>query len=34
MRLLEDDLNSQLHVEGFAGSDSGSTIEVADGVTD
>src|SRR5215469_1639080 len=29
---LEDDLNSQLHVEGLAGSDSGSTVEVPDGV--
>src|SRR5215471_8480431 len=31
---LEDDLNSQLHVEGLAGSDSGSTVEVSYGVAD
>src|SRR5215472_7625524 len=29
---LKDDLNSQLHVEGFAGTDSGSAVEVSAGV--
>src|SRR5262249_15138932 len=34
MRRLKLDLNSQLHVEGFAGSDTGCTVEVADRIRD
>jgi hypothetical protein len=31
---LENNLNRQLHVEGFAGTDAGSAVEVTDGIAD
>src|SRR2546425_330469 len=31
---LEEDLQPELHVEGFAGADTGGSVEVADGVGD
>jgi len=31
---LEENLQTQLHVEGFTGADAGGSVEVADGVVD
>jgi len=31
---LEENLQTQLHVEGFSGSDAGGSVEVANGVSD
>ena len=31
---LEENLQTQLHVEGFSGSDAGGSVKVADGVGD
>jgi len=31
---LEENLQTQLHVEGFTGADAGGSVEVADGVID